>query len=181
MRRTALIVGEGLAEEVFLSHLKHLVAQRGQQSIAVKSAKGKGGRHVLDVALRQWRVADYDRVAVLLDTDTDWDDAQRARARKAKVEVFESSPCLEAMLLSILKRPVPAATKDCKRDFEAAGRPSAPASRVRGTLCVGRGRGGERADARAFADLAARRGTAPSRVSLVSPGATPNADCSELS
>ena len=120
VRRTALIVGEGLAEEVFLSHLKHLVAQRGQQSIAVKSAKGKGGRHVLDVALRQWRVADYDRVAVLLDTDTDWDDAQRARARKAKVEVFESSPCLEAMLLSILKRPVPAATKDCKRDFEAA-------------------------------------------------------------
>ena len=42
VRRTALIVGEGLAEEVFLA-LKHLVAQRGQQSIAVKSAKeGEG-------------------------------------------------------------------------------------------------------------------------------------------
>lgn len=119
VRRTALIVGEGLAEEVFLSHLKRLVVERGQQSVTVKNAKGKGGRHVLDVALRQCRVADYDRVAVLLDTDTDWDESQRARARKSKIEVFESSPCLEAVLLAVLNCSVPYTPKDCKRELEA--------------------------------------------------------------
>ncbi|WP_348753881.1 hypothetical protein [uncultured Aquincola sp.] len=71
-RRTVLLVGEGLAEQVFLGHLRALYVARGSKSVTVKNAKGKGGAHVLDYPVRQARQADYDEVAAVLDTDTQW-------------------------------------------------------------------------------------------------------------
>jgi len=107
-RRTALLVGEGLAEQVFLSHLKALYVARGTKSVTVKNAKGKGGAHVLDFALRQWQQAAFDEAAVMLDTDVQWGEPQRAKARQKKVQVFEATPCLEALLLQIDRPGVPA-------------------------------------------------------------------------
>jgi hypothetical protein len=127
VRRTTLVVGEGLAEATFLKHLKSLYLVRGQASLTVKNAKGKGGRQVLEFTLRQRRAADYDRMATLLDTDADWDDAQRARARKEKVTVFESSPCIEALLLRVAGHSVPPTSTLCKQAF--AQRFGAPAHR----------------------------------------------------
>lgn len=115
-----LLVGEGFAEENFLKHLKALYSERGQKSITIKNAKGKGGRAVLEYARRQRRVAEYDHVATLLDTDTDWTDVQRKQARESAIEVFESSPCFEAWLLNVAGRVPPHETSQCKRDFERA-------------------------------------------------------------
>lgn len=118
VRRTALLVGEGLAEEVFLKHLKAIYVERGVKTVTVKNAKGKGGKQVLDYTIAQRKVADYDQQAALLDTDTDWDDEQRAHARRHRVTVFEADPCLEAMLLRIAGYQPPGTTGECKQAFQ---------------------------------------------------------------
>lgn len=117
-RRTALLAGEGLAEQAFLNHLKALYVERGRKQVTVKNAKGKGGAHVLDYARRQCQQAAYDHQAVLLDTDTNWDDEQRDLARTLNIEVFEAEPCLEALLLRIAGHRAPHGTSQCKRAFK---------------------------------------------------------------
>lgn len=116
-RRTALLVGEGLAEQVFLGHLKALYVERGHKQVSIKNAKGKGGAHVLDYTRRQGLQAAFDETAALLDTDTDWGDEQRASARKWGIEVIEAQPCLEALLLRIAGQRVPHGTDACKKAF----------------------------------------------------------------
>jgi hypothetical protein len=117
VRRTLLIVGEGLAEETFLRHLKRVYAERGLKTITIKNAKGKGGGHVLDYSAGQRKAADYDQIAALLDTDADWNDERRALAQRRRILVFEATPCLEALLLDIAGLKAPAATAACKRAF----------------------------------------------------------------
>lgn len=116
-RRTALLVGEGLAEQVFLSHLKALYVVRGHKQVSIKNAKGKGGAHVLDYTRRQGLQAAFDEKAALLDIDTDWGDEQRASAREWDIEVIEAQPCLEALLLRIAGQRVPHGTEACKKAF----------------------------------------------------------------
>lgn len=100
--RTVLLVGEGDAEVAFIEHLKALYITRGcGLALTVKNARGKGALHVVDVAVSQSRNAAFDVRAVLLDTDTDWNDKTQAIARKAKVQVVPCRPCLEAMLLAL--------------------------------------------------------------------------------
>lgn len=118
--RTALLVGEGEAELNFLKHLKALYLQRGDKRVTLKNAKGKGGAGVLDYTRRQWQQADFDEVGALLDTDTNWGDTQRKLAVKLKIEVFEATPCLEALVLTVLGKTVPHDTKHCKAAFEQA-------------------------------------------------------------
>lgn len=118
-RRTVLVVGEGLAEQVFLGHLRALYVARGSKSVTVKNAKGKGGAHVLDYTLRQARQAAYDELAALLDTDTQWGERERTQARQKKVRVFEATPCLEALLLQIVHPAAPVGDATAlKRQFE---------------------------------------------------------------
>ncbi len=117
-RKTALLVGEGLAEQAFLNHLKAIYVLRGSKHVTVKTAKGKGGANVLNHTHRQSAQAAYDQVGALLDTDTDWNDAQRALAAKQDIEVFEAQPCLEALLLRVAGHRVPHTTKQCKSAFE---------------------------------------------------------------
>jgi hypothetical protein len=113
-----LLVCEGHAEEGFLKHLRTLYLNRqGNTALQVKNARGKGGRHVLNVARRRQVRRGFDTVAVLVDTDTDWDDAQRRIAREEGISVFESSPCFEALLLMIEGRTPPGGTQACKTAF----------------------------------------------------------------
>jgi hypothetical protein len=79
------------------------------RAVQEANARGKGGRHVLDTAIRRADNRDYDKMILLLDTDTDWSEAERARAkririgRRGRLDVIESNPCLlEAWLLRIL-------------------------------------------------------------------------------
>jgi hypothetical protein len=119
--RTVLVVGEGDAEVLFLQHLKGLCVQRGSGVVVtIKNARGKGAAHVVDFAIRQSRNAAYDVIAVLLDTDADWNDKTRATARKGKVHVSPCHPCLESVLLDIHEAPVQNRfTAQLKQDFQA--------------------------------------------------------------
>ncbi len=101
--RTILLVGEGDAEVAFIEHLKALYVFRGCGiALKVKNAHGMGALHAVEVAIRQSRNAAFDVKAALLDTDTGWDDKTRTLARKEKVLVVPCTPCLEAILLSLL-------------------------------------------------------------------------------
>ncbi|MFZ5521520.1 MAG: hypothetical protein ACOZD0_10000 [Pseudomonadota bacterium] len=118
-KRTALMVGEGLGDETFLRHLKllYLLRRDGDMRITIKKAKGKAGAHVLDFTRRQCKMADYDCRLALLDTDTDWDDAQRRNATQWGMEVVEATPCLEALLLRIADIKPAATSAGCKKAF----------------------------------------------------------------
>ncbi len=124
VRETLLVVAEGDAEVAFVRYLKSLYLDSLGRSVQTTNAHGKGGRHVLDVAGRRANNRDHDKVVLLLDTDTDWTDDEREKARRSRMgrrgrlDVIVSRPCLEAWLLEILGIRPPPNTKQCKKLFK---------------------------------------------------------------
>lgn len=117
-RRTLLIVGEGYCEVAFLKHIRQFSGVRGLGvQITIRNAHGKGAAHVVDTAARLMANAGYDQVAVLLDTDTDWNETVASIARRKDIQVLASDPCLEAVLLRALGQK-PKAKKYLKRQFQ---------------------------------------------------------------
>lgn len=117
-RKTLLIVGEGYDEVAFLNHLKQFPGVCGQGlEITIRNARGKGAAGVVDCAIKLQANAAYDKVAALLDTDTDWTVKVEKLARQKKIQVLPSTPCLEAMLLRVLGKH-PGQTKDLKKQFD---------------------------------------------------------------
>lgn len=118
------MVGEGDADIAFVRYVKRMYAEVLGRSVQEINAHGKGGRNVLETALRRANSnRAYDKVILLLDIDTDWDDKLRARARKARVgkryiDVIEADPCLEAWLLKILGIETEGDTQHMKRGFK---------------------------------------------------------------
>lgn len=103
-QRTLLIVGEGADEVAFLNHVKRLYVSRGcGLAVKIKNAQGKGAKHVIEWTIRQKAIADYDVVAALLDTDTDWSPGVAKLAKQKKIQVLTSEPCFEALMLRILE------------------------------------------------------------------------------
>ena len=118
VRHTVRIVCEGRADESFVKHVRSLyLARQGNVALTTKVAHGKGGRHALTLACSRHVRAGIDTVAILIDTDQDWNDQLRAIARRAGIQVLESQPCLEAWLLRVLGVEVTPRTADCKRIF----------------------------------------------------------------
>lgn len=118
-RRTVRIVCEGYAEVTLLRHVRSLyLSDHAGHALSHKNARGKGGRRALDLALSQHVKLGVDVVAILIDTDTDWDDGQRLKAQRHRVQVLESTPCLEAWLLQAAGHRPPGDTAACKREFE---------------------------------------------------------------
>jgi hypothetical protein len=119
-----LLSGEGDAEIAFVRFVKQTYASALGRSVQEMNAHGKGGQHVLETALRRANSnRAYDKVILLLDADTDWDDRLRAKARKAGVgkhpiDVIEADPCLEAWLLKILGVETGGDTQHMKRRFK---------------------------------------------------------------
>ena len=113
---TVLLVGEGKSERVFLEYLIGLYVTRdcGVSARAI-SANGKGPEHIVSYAIRQLNNRSYDRVAILLDTDLDWSNRTIKDAKRRKIQLIPSEPCLEGFLLSILDRPIPHLSHECKR------------------------------------------------------------------
>lgn len=125
VKETLLIIGEGDAEVAFVRCLKRMYANSLGRAVQEHNAKGKGGKNVLETARRRANSnREYDKVVLLLDTDTDWDDACRAKARKSRIgrrgrlDVIESDPCLEAWLLKILGIDTEGDTRHMKREFK---------------------------------------------------------------
>jgi hypothetical protein len=119
VRKTLLIVGEGDSEEAFLKHLRELYCSEGAGVAAtVRNAHGKGPEHVINHAARLARIYSYDIVVALLDTDIVWTDKLKKEARKAKIEMVGSSPCLEGLLLSILGERPAEQSVECKKSIQ---------------------------------------------------------------
>lgn len=118
VRPTVLVVGEGLAEKVFLLHIRDLYTgkQEGYR-LVVRNARGKEAGNVVDHALKFGAWAHYDSVAALLDTDAGWTPAVRKRAQRGRVELLLSDPCLEAWLLRVLGQGQEGNTKAQKDRF----------------------------------------------------------------
>ena len=108
VRETLLVVAEGDAEVALIRHLKSVYRDALGRAVQEVNARGKGGKHVLEVAIRRANNREHDKVILLLDTDTNWTDAERAKARRSRIgrrgrlDVVESDPCLEAWILEIL-------------------------------------------------------------------------------
>jgi len=117
--KTLLLVGEGDSEEAFLRYLKAIYVSRNSGiAVTIKNAHGKGAGHVIGVATRAAHSAAFDKKVALLDTDQDWNARTQEQAKKAKVIVLASEPCLEASLLRIHQRPVEGLTSEhLKREF----------------------------------------------------------------
>lgn len=117
-QRTLLIVGEGYHEEAFLNHVKLLYVPRGcGLSVTIKNARGKGAKHVIEWNIRQAANANYDAVAALLDTDTDWTPAVSKLARTRKIQVMASEPCFDAVMLRLLGKAPAMNASACKQQL----------------------------------------------------------------
>lgn len=116
VRKTLLVVGEGDTEVAFLKHLRTLYCANNEGVAATPSnAHGKSPDNVIDHTAKQARNASYDIRVALLDTDIPWTDQLKKLARRQKIEMIGSSPCIEGLFLSILGRNIPEQTLECKR------------------------------------------------------------------
>ncbi|MBU3964751.1 RloB domain-containing protein [Patescibacteria group bacterium] len=120
-KRTLLMYGEGLGEEVFLKHLRSLYAYNSGVSVTIRNGKGGNPKSVVVNAINE--PGDFKRRIVVLDNDKKQKEMKQAcdEAKKKRVEILENSPCLEATLLSILRPGQNFSTKQsawCKSEFE---------------------------------------------------------------
>lgn len=120
--KTILIYSEGLHEEIFLKLLRSLYSQN--KNIAITIKKGKGGTADALVVQANKTLGAFDRRVVVLDNDKGKSEMQKARqeAENRKIELFEHTPCLEAVLLSILRKGQDFKNKSsswCKQEFES--------------------------------------------------------------
>jgi hypothetical protein len=107
IKRTLLLVGEGLHDAAFLTHVKHHCAPRGSGLVVtVKNAHGKGALKVVNFAIRQRKNIHYDVCVVLVDTDTDYNKNVELLAKRNGIHLIASDPCIEALLLRVIgKKP----------------------------------------------------------------------------
>lgn len=118
---TILIYGEGLAEYVFLKLLKSYYVKNKGPAITLR--KGKGGTASNLVKYASKLPGDFNKRFVLLDCDKSKKEMRFARelAKRNKLMLLESKPCLESLLLSILdnkKRFDNKSSALCKKEFE---------------------------------------------------------------
>jgi len=115
-RYTAQIVVEGYTEEAFCKHLKRQFGRGCGVRVEVSNARGGAPKEVVRIALNR---KGFDRSLVLFDTDRSLPKSWKAKARSAGVELVTPSPCMEALLLELLGKPVPRDTDGCKKAFDA--------------------------------------------------------------
>ena len=120
-KTTVLAVGEGDSDEAFLRYLKGLYAPRHSGvAVTVRNARGKGPQHVIDYAIGQAgaRSGGYDLAIALIDADLDCPPAYLKKAKRHRLQLVWSAPCLEGLLLAILDQQVPPRSSDCKQRFD---------------------------------------------------------------
>ncbi len=116
-RKTLLIVGEGLHDEAFLQHVKRGLVERGcGLEVAIKNARGKGAKNVVEYTIRHSKNAQYDNKAAMVDSDTDFDEKIVALAKRNKITLIVAEPCFEALLLRAIGER-PGEPKQLKKQF----------------------------------------------------------------
>ncbi|MBB3213824.1 hypothetical protein FHW67_003125 [Herbaspirillum sp. Sphag1AN] len=115
--KTLLLVGEGIHDEAFLTHVKRHKAPRGCGLIVtIRNANGKGALHVVDYTIRQKQNAQFDQVAAMVDTDTDYSDRVLALAKRHRITLISAAPCFEALLLRTIDQKL-GETKQLKKQL----------------------------------------------------------------
>lgn len=101
--RTLLMYGEGLGEEMFLKHLRGLYSRNSGVAVTIRNGKGGTATNVITNAVNE--PGAFDRRIVILDNDKSEQEMNRARTEASQrgVQLLENTPCLEAVLLTILR------------------------------------------------------------------------------
>ncbi|MDP2692069.1 MAG: hypothetical protein Q8O88_00335 [bacterium] len=120
--KTILVYSEGLSEEIFLKYLRGLYSR--DRDVAITIRRGKGGTADGLVIQANKTQGAFDRRIVVLDNDKSKSEMQKAKqeSEKRKIELFEHTPCLESVLLSILRKGQSFKHKSsswCKQEFES--------------------------------------------------------------
>ncbi len=120
--RTLLMYSEGLEDETFLKYLRGLYSR--DTGVSVKIRNGKGGDPMSVIINASNEPGDYDHRVVVLDNDATDSDMKLARqeAKNRNVTLIENTPCLEAILLSVLNAAKDYSSKrspECKKEFES--------------------------------------------------------------
>lgn len=100
--KSILLFGEGKTEAVFLAHLRDLF-RSPRMLIKVEHGRGGCGRTVVLAAINAARLADYDEVIILLDSDREEEEIPSKWYADHPLTIKRSLPCLEALLLDILR------------------------------------------------------------------------------
>lgn len=120
--KTVLIYGEGLAEETFFKYLKGVYSFNNNVVITIR--RGKGGT-ADGITMQTFRVqGSFSQRFVVLDNDKGKREIEKARrlAEEKAINLLENTPCLEALLLSILSERKSFSHKTsswCKKEFES--------------------------------------------------------------
>ncbi len=127
-KTTLIIVGEGLHEKAFLTHMKSLYSGRDSgQTVKIDTANGGSPHDIIKGTIRKISHLAYDRKFILMDSDVEINDQDLAQAKKQGIHVLLSEPiCLEGMLLDILGESIPTTAKQCKSLLhpKLAGKPT---------------------------------------------------------
>jgi hypothetical protein len=118
-RSTLLFVGEGDCEVAFLAHIRNLFCSGGHGlKVTLRNAHGKGPENVVKHALALSRSNGFDKKACLLDTDLPWSIKSVSAAKKGKIHLIGSNPCLEGLLLNILGEEIGVNSTMCKKTLQ---------------------------------------------------------------
>ncbi len=119
-KKTALVFGEGLKEARFLRYLNRLYTRGNRVTVFVRSGRGGTADQVVIDAGRG--LAGHDKRIVVLDNDKPVLEMKKARSEAGRrgIELIENTPCLEAVLLSILGVEVKRKGSGwCKKELES--------------------------------------------------------------
>jgi hypothetical protein len=112
-------MGEGDCEYAFLQYLRSLYCvDRLSVKVTIRNAQGGGPDSIVNQVVRHIRLAHYDKQLALLDTDLVWSDRLKKTAKKNKIEMVGSKPCLEGLLLRVLGKTAPEVSSICKRHLQ---------------------------------------------------------------
>ncbi len=121
-KQTLLIYGEGLGEEMFLKYLRGLYNRNSGISVTIRNGKGGTPKDVVVCAVNE--IGGFDNRIVVVDNDKGEQEITGARkeAKSRSIELIENLPCLEALLLSVLREGELFINKTsawCKKEFES--------------------------------------------------------------
>jgi len=120
-KQSFLVYVEGLHEENFLKHLRALYTRESGKNIKIVRGSGGSTDTLITRAIRE--IGDYDKRVIIFDNDKPRVEMDLARknAKSKNITVIENTPCLEALLLTILNPGTEYSRKSsswCKKTFQ---------------------------------------------------------------
>ncbi|HRZ29779.1 MAG TPA: hypothetical protein P5052_03430 [Candidatus Paceibacterota bacterium] len=100
-KRTILIYGEGLSEEIFLKLLRSIYSSDNDTYIKIRHGKGGSPLDIVSDAIKE--LGYFCKKIVVLDDDRKEIEKAIIKAEKYNIKIIKNQPCLEATLLMILQ------------------------------------------------------------------------------